>query len=229
MRRRFAHDRRWTSPTTPRSSPASPAAAARSGASTRWSIPPGSSSFGRSRGSRPTSGTASSTSTYVACSSSMREAMPHLKASVRGRVVNIASDAGKTGFALLGAYCASKFGVVGLTQAIAAEVAPDRVRVNAVCPGTIAETGMGAVGHRAEDRARLRRRRPTTSSSAEPRRFPLRRVGTVSDVVDADHVPDLGELRLDHRRVDQHRRRLARRLSAPGVGHRRPVYRPTIE
>ena len=75
----------------------------------------------------------------------MREAMPHLKASARGRVVNISSDAGKTGFALLGAYCASKFGVVGLTQAVAVEVAPDGVRVNAVCPGTVAETGMGRV------------------------------------------------------------------------------------
>ena len=75
----------------------------------------------------------------------MREAMPHLKASTRGRVVNISSDAGKTGFALLGAYCASKFGVVGLTQAVGVEVAPDGVRVNAVCPGSVAETGMGQV------------------------------------------------------------------------------------
>ena len=75
----------------------------------------------------------------------MREAMPHLKASGAGRIVNIASDAGKRGFALLAAYCASKFGVVGLTQAVAAEVAPHKVRVNAVCPGTVAETQMGKV------------------------------------------------------------------------------------
>ena len=114
----------------------------------------------------------------------MREAMPHLKESGRGRVVNISSDAGKTGFALLGAYCASKFAVVGLTQAIAVEVAAQGVRVNAVCPGTVAETGMGRVvieqkielgfGQSAEEVVRR---------GAES--FPLRRVGTVADVVDA--------------------------------------------
>ncbi len=114
----------------------------------------------------------------------MREAMPHLKASGRGRVVNIASDAGKRGFALLGAYCASKFGVVGLTQAIGAEVAPDGVRVNAVCPGTVAETGMGRVviaqkielGYGAT---------PAEVVDRGAESFPLKRVGTVADVVDA--------------------------------------------
>lgn len=114
----------------------------------------------------------------------MREAMPHLKASKRGRVVNISSDAGKRGFALLGAYCASKFGVVGLTQAIGAEVAPDGVRVNAVCPGTVAETRMGqvvieqkiALGYGGSAEEVIRR-------GAES--FPLRRVGTVEDVVSA--------------------------------------------
>jgi meso-butanediol dehydrogenase/(S,S)-butanediol dehydrogenase/diacetyl reductase len=114
----------------------------------------------------------------------MREAMPHLKASRTGRVVNIASDAGKKGFALLGAYCASKFGVVGLTQAIAAEVAPHGVRVNAVCPGTVAETQMGKVvinqkielGYGAS---------PAEVVSRGAASFPLQRVGTVADVVEA--------------------------------------------
>jgi NAD(P)-dependent dehydrogenase (short-subunit alcohol dehydrogenase family) len=114
----------------------------------------------------------------------MREAMPHLKASGRGRIVNISSDAGKTGFALLGAYCASKFAVVGLTQAIAVEVAGHGVRVNAVCPGTVAETAMGKVvvaqkielGYGRSPEEVVRR-------GAES--FPLRRVGTVADVVDA--------------------------------------------
>jgi NAD(P)-dependent dehydrogenase (short-subunit alcohol dehydrogenase family) len=114
----------------------------------------------------------------------MREAMPHLKASKRGRVVNISSDAGKRGFALLGAYCASKFGVVGLTQAVGAEVAPDGVRVNAVCPGSVSETGMGrvvieqkiALGHGASADEVMQRGAAS---------FPLRRVGTVEDVVSA--------------------------------------------
>ncbi len=114
----------------------------------------------------------------------MREAMPHLKASKRGRVVNISSDAGKRGFALLGAYCASKFGVIGLTQAVGAEVAPDGVRVNAVCPGSVSETKMGqvvieqkiALGFGGSPEEVVRR-------GAES--FPLRRLGTVEDVVSA--------------------------------------------
>lgn len=114
----------------------------------------------------------------------LREAMPHLKASGRGRVVNIASDAGKTGFPLLGAYCASKFGVIGLTQAIGAEVAPDGVRVNAVCPGTIAETGMG----RQVIEQKIELGYGTSAAEVVARgaaSFPLRRVGTVADVADA--------------------------------------------
>jgi len=114
----------------------------------------------------------------------MREAMPYLKASGRGRVVNIASDAGKTGFALLGAYCASKFAVVGLTQAIAVEVAPDGVRVNAVCPGTVAETGMGQVV--IEQKIELGfGATPNEVVARGAASFPLRRVGTVADVADA--------------------------------------------
>jgi meso-butanediol dehydrogenase/(S,S)-butanediol dehydrogenase/diacetyl reductase len=60
---------------------------------------------------------------------------------VAGRIINIASDAGLQGFAYLGGYAATKFAVVGLTQAAALEVASDRITVNAVCPGT-AETAM---------------------------------------------------------------------------------------
>lgn len=114
----------------------------------------------------------------------MREAMPHLKASGRGRVVNISSDAGKTGFALLAAYCASKFGVVGLTQAVAVEVAPYGVRVNAVCPGTVAETGMGRVV--IEQKIELGYgKSPEEVVERGGASFPLGRVGTVADVVEA--------------------------------------------
>src|SRR5205823_3784331 len=62
-------------------------------------------------------------------------------AGTPGRIVNIASEAGVQAFPLLGAYSATKFAVVGLTQAAAVELAPHGLTVNAVCPGT-AETDM---------------------------------------------------------------------------------------
>ncbi|HJV60855.1 MAG TPA: SDR family NAD(P)-dependent oxidoreductase [Albitalea sp.] len=58
-----------------------------------------------------------------------------------GRVVNIASTAGLTGYAYVAAYCAAKHGVIGLTRSLALEVARRGVTVNAVCPG-YAETPM---------------------------------------------------------------------------------------
>jgi meso-butanediol dehydrogenase/(S,S)-butanediol dehydrogenase/diacetyl reductase len=55
-----------------------------------------------------------------------------------GKIVNTASVAGKQGFALVGAYSASKFAVVALTQAAARELAPHQITVNGFCPGIVA-------------------------------------------------------------------------------------------
>ena len=60
-----------------------------------------------------------------------------------GRIVNIGSDVSKIGCALIASYCAAKFGVVGLTKALAGELAPDGVTVNCVCPVGVSTTGMG--------------------------------------------------------------------------------------
>jgi meso-butanediol dehydrogenase/(S,S)-butanediol dehydrogenase/diacetyl reductase len=54
-----------------------------------------------------------------------------------GRIVNIASISGKVGESLIGAYCAAKFGVIGLTQVMAKELGRHSITVNAVCPGYV--------------------------------------------------------------------------------------------
>ncbi|MBE7453175.1 MAG: SDR family NAD(P)-dependent oxidoreductase [Kofleriaceae bacterium] len=54
-----------------------------------------------------------------------------------GRIINIASIAGRQGTPLLAAYCAAKHGVVGLTRALAEELRGGRVAVNAICPGSV--------------------------------------------------------------------------------------------
>jgi meso-butanediol dehydrogenase/(S,S)-butanediol dehydrogenase/diacetyl reductase len=64
-----------------------------------------------------------------------KSAIPRLAKRGGGRIVNIASVAGKTGRAGLAAYCASKAAVISLTQSMAEELGPMGIAVNAICPG----------------------------------------------------------------------------------------------
>jgi NAD(P)-dependent dehydrogenase (short-subunit alcohol dehydrogenase family) len=73
------------------------------------------------------------TSTYRC----MQAFLPGMLERGYGRIVNIASIAGKIGFQYTSAYCAAKHGVLGLTKAVALEVAQKGVTVNAVCPGWV--------------------------------------------------------------------------------------------
>lgn len=75
-----------------------------------------------------------------------RAVLPYMKAEGWGRIVNIASTAGLTGYRYVTPYVAAKHAVVGLTKALALEVAKTGVTVNAVCPGyTDTELVSGAV------------------------------------------------------------------------------------
>ena len=67
-----------------------------------------------------------------------RLAVPHLRKSRNASIVNIASAAGRLGFAMRTPYAAAKWGVIGLTKSLSIELGPDSIRVNAILPGLVA-------------------------------------------------------------------------------------------
>ena len=81
------------------------------------------------------------TGTYLAT----RAALPFMRPG--GRIVNISSVLGRFGVPGYTAYCASKHGVIGFTRALALELAPRQITVNALCPGWV-DTGMAEQGMR---------------------------------------------------------------------------------
>jgi 3-oxoacyl-[acyl-carrier protein] reductase len=71
-----------------------------------------------------------------------------------GHIINISSGAGKRGSARYGSYCASKFGVMGFTEAIAAEARPYKVKVCVICPGPVTSK-LRAENHPDDDPTKL--------------------------------------------------------------------------
>jgi NAD(P)-dependent dehydrogenase (short-subunit alcohol dehydrogenase family) len=104
---------------------------------------------------------------------------PQMVARRAGAIVNLASWMGKSGVAAYGAYCASKFAVVALTQSLACELGEHGVRVNAIGPGLIVDTKM-------RDESELERAReglPSANDRAQG--IPLRRAGIPDDIAKA--------------------------------------------
>ena len=71
------------------------------------------------------------TAAFLCC----RAVLPAMTKAGGGRIVNVASTAGLKGYAYVGAYCASKHALIGMTRALALETARAGITVNAVCPG----------------------------------------------------------------------------------------------
>ena len=111
-----------------------------------------------------------------------RAALPKLLAAPYARIVNVASTAGLIGYPQVAAYCAAKHGVIGLTRALALELARTEVTVNAVCPG-YTDTEMTD-----ETLANLARATGRTAAEARDmlvRRNPQRRLVAADEVADA--------------------------------------------
>ena len=72
----------------------------------------------------------------------IKYAVPLMKARHYGKIINFSSKSGKTGSALMSHYSAAKAAVMGLTQALAFELAEDGITVNCVCPGITDSTGV---------------------------------------------------------------------------------------
>jgi 3-oxoacyl-[acyl-carrier protein] reductase len=66
-----------------------------------------------------------------------RAVIPHMISRGGGRIINMASVSGKRGTSRRGAYTASKFGVIGLTQVLAQELGGHHITANAICPGSV--------------------------------------------------------------------------------------------
>jgi meso-butanediol dehydrogenase/(S,S)-butanediol dehydrogenase/diacetyl reductase len=72
-------------------------------------------------------------SVFLGC----KAVIPQMKQQGYGRIINIASIAGKIGAPSLAHYCASKFAVVGFTNSLAKALAKEGITVNAICPGIV--------------------------------------------------------------------------------------------
>lgn len=109
----------------------------------------------------------------------MRAAVPEMAERGWGRIVNLASIAGKTGSPYISAYAASKHGLLGLTKCAALELAGKGVTVNAVCPGYV-DTPMTDAG--VERMAALTKRTPQEIRRRIEAMSPQQRLMTAEEV-----------------------------------------------
>ena len=118
------------------------------------------------------------TGVYLAC----KAVLPHLLAQGSGRIINIASVAGKIGFPLRSPYAASKWAVIGLTKSLAVEVGSAGILVNAVCPGPIDGPRMDAI---------IQAKAETIGQPAQQVRDQLENDTLLGRLIPAEHIADM--------------------------------------
>jgi NAD(P)-dependent dehydrogenase (short-subunit alcohol dehydrogenase family) len=106
-------------------------------------------------------------------------AAPGMIKNKSGVIINMSSQSGKIGTSSYQAYCASKAGVIGLTQSLAVELAPYGIRVNSICPGVVL-TPMW--DKQTADYAKKRNMDPENVMSYFANKIPLGRIGTIEDI-----------------------------------------------
>ena len=108
--------------------------------------------------------------------------LPGMKKRRDGKIINFASKSGKTGSALMVPYSAAKGAVIALTQALAFEVAEDRIKVNCLCPGITDATGVwSSVSKGYTENLKLSREEVLKKFTSK---IPLGRLTDIKDVVD---------------------------------------------
>ena len=111
-----------------------------------------------------------------------RRAIPLLKSSANASIANLSSAAGRFGFPLRTPYAAAKWGVIGLTKSLAIELGAFGVRVNAICPGSVAGPRIDRVFAR---KAEARGVAPDVVRDEALARTSLRRLVTADDIANA--------------------------------------------
>ena len=127
-----------------------------------------------------------------------------------GCIVNISSMAGRQGLPNYGAYCATKWGMIGLTQQLAIELAPHGIRVNCICPGSTDTDMMDSTFGRQAERYSTT---PDRARQGAISRIPMGRQGDVERAGRRRRVPGQRRRRLHHRPDVERRRRPADGLS----------------
>jgi len=110
-----------------------------------------------------------------------RAVIPGMLEKGGGRIINLSSQSGRRGSTWHAAYCASKFGVVGLTQSLAVEFGPRHITVNAICPGVVPTPAWEEM---APDHARREGINPDEWQANLVDKIPLGRLGTPEDIAE---------------------------------------------